>query len=61
VLAATVAELDADDDEAARSEVVTPAVVAGPGRLEQHHAAAVDVQHAGQSAVEPPGGGGCRE
>ena len=69
VLATAVAELDADHDEARRRELVAQTAVRRAGGLEHHHAAAVQVQHAGQRvgmigrtvdverdvvAVEPP-------
>ena len=48
VLASAVAELDPDDDEARRCELVAQTAVRRAGGLEQHHASAVQVQHAGQ-------------
>ena len=48
MLAAAVAELDADDDETGGGELVAPATVRGTGGLQHHHPAAVEVQHARQ-------------
>ena len=48
VLAAGVAELDADNDHAGRSQVVAPAAVGGAGGLEHGHPAAVEMEHTGQ-------------
>ncbi len=45
-LAATVSELDADDDETGRCQFVAPADIAGIGCLENHHATTVGVDDA---------------
>ena len=53
VLAAPVAELHADDDEARGRQLVAPVAVGRARRFEQHHAAAVQVQHARQVVALP--------
>jgi len=52
MLAAGVAELDADDHESGRGELVAPTLVVARGRFEEDHPATVGVQDAGQR----PGG-----
>ena len=49
-LAAAVAELDTDHDQARRGQLVPEAAVRRAGCFEHHHAAAVQVEHAGQRA-----------